>query len=117
MSGLFGVGVSAMQAAYAQMRTTSHNISNVNTPGYSRQEVVLSTAGASQTGAGFVGRGVSIDTVVRRYDQHLSAEVAGSKALAAADSTRAARSTSTAAPGSSCAAAAIRSTRASTCMA
>lgn len=89
MSGLFGVGVSAMQAAYAQMRTTSHNISNVNTPGYSRQEVVLSTAGASQTGAGFLGRGVSVDTVVRRYDQHLSAEVAGSKALSAADSARA----------------------------
>jgi flagellar hook-associated protein 1 FlgK len=90
MSGVFGVGVSAMLAAYTQMRTTSHNIANVNTPGYSRQETELATAGASQSGAGYVGRGVSVETVVRRYDQHLAAEVAGSKATAAADAARAA---------------------------
>jgi flagellar hook-associated protein 1 FlgK len=89
MSGLFGVGVTAMMAAYTQMRTASHNIANVNTPGYSRQEVELATAGASQTGAGFLGRGVSVETIARRYDQHLAAEVAGGKATAAADTARA----------------------------
>ena len=91
MSGLFGVGTSAMMAAYAQMRTASHNISNVGTPGFSRQEAILSTVSGNQTGSGFIGRGVGVDTIVRRYDQQLAAEVAGSKSSAAADSVRAAQ--------------------------
>lgn len=89
MSGLFGVGTSAMMAAYAQMRTASHNISNVGTPGFNRQEAVLSAVAGSQTGAGFIGRGVAVDSVVRRYDQQLALEVASSKSSAAADAVRA----------------------------
>lgn len=89
MSGLFGVGSSAMMAAYAQMRTASHNIANVGTPGFSRQEAILSTASGTQTGSGFIGRGVTVDTIVRRYDQQLAAEVAAGKSSAAADSVRA----------------------------
>ena len=45
MSGLIGVGQSALLAAYAQLQTTGHNIANANTPGYSRQDAVLATAG------------------------------------------------------------------------
>jgi flagellar hook-associated protein 1 FlgK len=76
MSDLLNVGASALRAAYSQMRTTGHNISNVNTPGYSRQEVQLATAEGTFSGGGFVGRGVVVETVVRRYDAHLTAEVA-----------------------------------------
>jgi flagellar hook-associated protein 1 FlgK len=88
MSGLFGVGTSAMMAAYAQMRTASHNISNVNTPGYSRQEAVLATLPGTYTGAGFIGRGASVETVARRYDQYVAGEVASATAAAGADSVR-----------------------------
>ena len=58
MSDLLNVGASALRAAFAQMRTTGHNISNVNTPGYSRQEVQLATAEGTFSGGGFVGRGL-----------------------------------------------------------
>ena len=70
MSGLFGVGTSAMMAAYAQMRTASHNISNVNTPGYSRQEAVLATMPGTFTGRGFIRRSASAVTNTRRYDPY-----------------------------------------------
>ncbi len=89
LGGLFGVGTSALNAAYMQLQTTGHNIANVNTPGYSRQEVVLGSAGANGTGAGFIGRGVEVATVKRRYDQFLNAEVTATTAAAAGDKTRA----------------------------
>ena len=50
---LMSLGVRAMAASYAQLQTTSNNITNVNTKGYSRQEVQLATAGGQYTGAGF----------------------------------------------------------------
>ncbi|MCL4185908.1 MAG: flagellar hook-associated protein FlgK, partial [Burkholderiaceae bacterium] len=89
MSALLSIGQSALLAAYAQLRTTGHNIANANTPGYTRQETVLASAGGQHTGAGFFGQGVDIVTVQRRYDGFLAAELSSSTALAAADSARA----------------------------
>ena len=62
---LTSLGMRAMAASYAQLQTTSSNIANVNTKGYSRQEVQLVTAGGQFTGAGFFGRGVDIASVTR----------------------------------------------------
>lgn len=89
MAGLLGIGQSALLAAYAQLQTTGHNISNANTPGYSRQEAVFATAGGTYTGGGFLGMGVDLVTVQRRYDRFLTAELASSTAAAAADHARA----------------------------
>src|SRR5690606_7910226 len=89
MAGLIGIGQSALSAAYAQLQTTGHNIANVNTPGYVRQEVLLETAGGSYTGAGFLGRGVNVADVVRRYDRFLANEVTNGTSLAAGDKARA----------------------------
>ena len=88
VGGLFTSGTSALSAAYAQLQTTGHNIANVNTPGYSREEVVLTSAGGDMTGGGWVGRGVSIATVTRLYDQFLTTEVTTSTAAAASDKAR-----------------------------
>lgn len=89
MSGLLGVGQSALLAAYAQLQTAGHNIANANTPGYSRQEVVLATAGGQYTGGGFLGFGVDVATVQRRHDQFVAAELSASIASASADGARA----------------------------
>lgn len=86
--GLLGVGSSALLTAYTQLQTTGHNIANANTVGYSRQEVVLASAGADYTGAGFVGRGVNIVDVRRRYDRFVNEEVMTSTAASAADRAR-----------------------------
>jgi flagellar hook-associated protein 1 FlgK len=91
MSDLLNVGASALRAAFSQMRTTGHNIANVNTPGYSRQEVQLATAEGTFSGGGFVGRGVVVETVVRRYDAHLTSEVASGLAMSSADKVRTAQ--------------------------
>lgn len=89
MAGLLGVGQSALMAAYAQLQTTGHNIANANTPGYSRQEAQLATSGGRFSGGGFLGMGVDLVTVQRRYDRFLSAELAASTAAASADQARA----------------------------
>ncbi len=89
MAGLLGIGQSALMAAYAQLQTTGHNIANANTPGYSRQETVLATATGRYTGSGFLGSGVDVVTVQRRYDRFLTAELASSTAASASDTARA----------------------------
>ena len=90
-AGLMNVGRSALMAAYAQLQTTGHNIANAATPGYSRQEVVVASAGADFSGAGYIGRGVDVADVRRRYDRFVDAEVAAGTAASSADGARAAQ--------------------------
>lgn len=85
---LTSLGIRAMTASYAQLQTTSNNIANVNTQGYSRQEVQLATAGGQFTGVGFFGRGVDIASVTRSHDDFLTREASLSASLAAADGAR-----------------------------
>jgi len=66
------LGLSTMNAARARLITAGHNINNASTPGYSRQSVIVSTAGATATGQGFFGRGVQVDTVRRAYNNFLA---------------------------------------------
>ncbi len=66
--GLFDIGRSALFAARTGIYVTGHNIANVNTPGYNRQEVILQTKRTVQTGAGMIGRGVDVSHVRRRFD-------------------------------------------------
>ena len=87
-TSLMNVGTRAMFAAQAQLQTTGHNISNANVAGYSRQETVLTTAPGSYTGAGYFGRGVTVQTVTRAVDGFLTDQVAQTRAQASADSTR-----------------------------
>jgi len=71
----YSIGVSALATAQAGLLTTEHNISNVNTPGFHRQQTVQSTNIAQFTGIGFLGQGVHVDTVRRIYDQMLDGQV------------------------------------------
>lgn len=88
-SSLMNIGASGLAAAQASLATTSHNIANANVPGFSRQQAVLSTAGGQATGAGFIGQGVDISTVLRQYDQFLGQAVQGLGSVAGADRARA----------------------------
>lgn len=87
-SALLSLGMKAMFANQAALQTVSQNIANANTPGYSRQQAVLTTADGQFTGAGFFGKGVNVETVVRSHNQFLTREAASSKSLAFMDSTR-----------------------------
>jgi flagellar hook-associated protein 1 FlgK len=87
-TSLLNIGSSSLAAAQGALSTVSHNIANANTPGYSRQEAVLSTAGGLYTGSGFFGRGVDLTTVRRQYDQFLTTAVQSASAVSAADAAR-----------------------------
>ena len=87
-SALLSLGMRAMFANQASLLTIGQNLSNANTPGYSRQQVVLSSAAGEFTGAGFFGKGVNVDTVTRSYNAFLTRDAAVAKSNAAMDSTR-----------------------------
>lgn len=74
MSSL-SIGVSALATAQAGLLTTEHNISNVNTPGFHRQQAVQSTNMPLYSGIGFLGQGAHVDTVKRIYAQLLDSQV------------------------------------------
>ncbi|QAZ38827.1 flagellar hook-associated protein FlgK [Methylibium sp. Pch-M] len=88
MAGLMSLGTRAMFANYATLQTIGNNIANANTPGYSRQQVELGTAGGQSTGAGFFGQGVNVQTVTRASDAFLTRDAAMSKSQAARDAAR-----------------------------
>jgi flagellar hook-associated protein 1 len=72
MSGnVFAIGLSGLNAARLALATTGHNITNVGTEGFTRQETVQKPSSAQNTGAGFIGTGVEVNTVKRLYDQFL----------------------------------------------
>jgi flagellar hook-associated protein 1 FlgK len=72
MSGnIFAIGLSGLTAARLALSTTGHNITNVGTEGFTRQEIVQKPSSAQNTGAGFIGTGVEVTTVTRLYDQFL----------------------------------------------
>jgi flagellar hook-associated protein 1 len=86
---LLSLGSRALVATQGAITTVSHNITNANTPGYSRQSAQLATAGATYTGAGFFGHGVELQTVQRQYDAFLTGAVRTATATSAADAARA----------------------------
>ncbi|MGC2062666.1 MAG: flagellar hook-associated protein FlgK [Thermodesulfovibrionales bacterium] len=76
--GLFEIGRSAISASQTAINTTSHNIANVNTPGYNRQEVILSIASPVALGNNsYLGLGVSVQSIRSSYDQFLQAQLVG----------------------------------------
>lgn len=89
MAGLVGIGQSALAAAYAQLQTAGHNIANVHTPGFVRQDTVLGTAVGQYHGAGYIGNGVNVLDIRRNYDQFMAQEVTRNIALEGADKARA----------------------------
>ena len=70
-SSIFEIGLTGLNAAQAGLNTTGHNIANAATAGFHRQNAVTSTQQPQQTGSGFFGKGVRVDTVLRTYSQFL----------------------------------------------
>jgi flagellar hook-associated protein 1 FlgK len=78
MSGLFGVldiASRAMMVTQGGVRTTSHNIANVNTPGYSKQRQILQAEIPLPTGAGMLGMGVRQLTIDRLHDEFVERQL------------------------------------------
>lgn len=78
MADLLSTGVSGLLAFQRALDTTSHNIANASTVGYSRQVVDLTTRQADQSGSGWIGNGVDVTTIERMYDDFLASQVRSS---------------------------------------
>ena len=59
----------------ANIEVIGNNIANVNTPGYSRQKVVLETGPSITTFIGQMGTGVRAVTVQREYDKFINSQL------------------------------------------
>lgn len=73
---LLDIGKKGIMTHQTSINVAGHNIANVNTPGYSRQEAVLSTALPHLTGSGSIGTGVDVQTVRRSYDSFVDGQLA-----------------------------------------
>ncbi len=69
IASLLNIGVTGLNANQKALRVAGHNIANVNTPGYSRQQVELGTYPEMWRGDGFFGSGVQVTGVRRIYDR------------------------------------------------
>ena len=74
MSGLLSTAISGLMAFQRSLDTTSHNITNVNTEGYSRQQTNLSAVSLTQFSHG----GVQVDSITRHYDQFINGQLRSS---------------------------------------
>ncbi|MNQ68367.1 Flagellar hook-associated protein 1 [compost metagenome] len=81
MADLLSIGLSGLSANKTSLAVTGHNITNVNTPGFSRQDTVQATRNPQFSGAGYIGSGTTLVDVRRTYSEFLSAQVRSSTAL------------------------------------
>ena len=73
------IGTGALLAQQQALQTTSHNIANVDTPGYTRQRVTLSSAYPVNKGSFFIGLGVNASAVTGVVDNFFEAQLVSLK--------------------------------------
>ncbi|MBK3866923.1 flagellar hook-associated protein FlgK [Pseudomonas stutzeri] len=81
MADLMSIGLSGLAASKTQLSITGHNISNVNTPGYSRQDASQATRSPQFSGAGYIGSGTTLVDVRRSYSDFLTSQLRSSTSL------------------------------------
>src|SRR5579863_8680769 len=74
MGDMLSNGLTGLLAFQTALDTISNNISNVNTPGYSQETANLVTNPATPTNQGWIGNGVSVNSVTRSYSDFLDAQ-------------------------------------------
>ena len=75
MASLINIGMSGLNASQGALATVGNNIANANTSGYSRQQIVQSSAGSQQVGGVFIGTGTTLADVRRVYNSYLDAQL------------------------------------------
>lgn len=69
------IGLRALLASRTALETIGHNVSNANTPGYSRQRIELGTARPQNLRGLQLGSGVRADAVTRTVDELLNSRI------------------------------------------
>lgn len=74
---VFDLGIGALRAHQQGIAVSGQNIANVNTPGYSRQRVVLETNIPFIAESGQMQAGVHVDSIERIHDRFIEGQVRG----------------------------------------
>ncbi|HEX4884787.1 MAG TPA: flagellar hook-associated protein FlgK [Casimicrobiaceae bacterium] len=82
-NSIHSIGLSGLLAAQAGLATTGHNIANVNTPGFSRQETLQLPRFPLFNGGSFYGQGTDVAAVRRVYSDFLATQTLSSRTDAA----------------------------------
>jgi flagellar hook-associated protein 1 FlgK len=75
MADLLSTGISGLLASQVGLSTVGHNISNVNTVGYTRQTTTFNARAPQFNGNFYVGQGADAVSVQRAYSQFLTQSV------------------------------------------
>jgi flagellar hook-associated protein 1 len=75
LGSLFDIARSALHTSQQALAVTGHNVSNVNTPGYSRQETVLVERPPVYGQPGMVGTGVRATAIRRHVDTFINRQL------------------------------------------
>ena len=75
MSNLLATGSSALLAFQRALNTVSHNVANINTPGYSRQRAEMQARDGAFNGYGYEGNGVQVTDIRRMADSLATARL------------------------------------------
>ncbi|MCD9045742.1 flagellar hook-associated protein FlgK [Luteimonas sp. MHLX1A] len=75
MANILSTGTSALIAFQRALTTVSHNVANINTPGYSRQRVEFEARSPQYAGVGYIGRGSQISDIRRVADELANARL------------------------------------------
>ncbi|MEY2659616.1 MAG: Flagellar hook-associated protein 1, partial [Pseudomonadota bacterium] len=78
MSDLLSIGSSGVTAYQRALATVSNNIANVNTEGYSRQDIKIASNEPRLLGGSYIGTGVRFDAVKRQYDEFIESNLRNS---------------------------------------
>lgn len=71
ISHVLNIAKEALLAHQTAIGVAGHNVANVNTPGYTRQSLDLTTPPATLEGVGLMGNGVRGQRVARHYDRFM----------------------------------------------
>lgn len=71
MADILDIGISGLKTHQTALTVTGHNIANVDTEGYSRQEANIVNATPNFQGGIWLGNGAFVDDVRRVYDEFL----------------------------------------------
>ncbi len=78
MSDLLSIGSSGVTAYQRALATVSNNIANVNTEGYTRQDVSLTANLPREIGNSYLGTGARFNAVQRQYDAFVESNLRNS---------------------------------------
>lgn len=81
LDGLLDIGKSALSVAQQSLTVAGHNVANVNTPGYSRQEAMVTERSPVGGNPGQVGTGVQVTQIRRIVDSFINREIISSNDL------------------------------------